>query len=124
MKEIKYCLHCGKKIQSDSVFCTYCGQKIEYDKMINQENKELKEKNTGAIVGFIFAFIPYFTFIGFVISLSSLISAKNYKEQRTGLAIAGVVISSIILIISAYIASIRLQHGESIWEIYGFENIG
>lgn len=114
-----YCKKCGKKIPDDSQFCQHCGEKLEYEKIEYESNTALKEKNTGAIVGFIFAFIPYFTFIGFIISLSSLISAKNYKEQRTGLAIAGVIISSILLLISGYIVAIKLQHGESIYEIYG-----
>lgn len=27
-EEIKYCIHCGKKISVDSVFCSACGQKV------------------------------------------------------------------------------------------------
>ena len=67
-----------------------------------EEKKEvaLKESNTPALLGFIFSLTICLYFPGLILSIIGLCTAKNYKKDRKGLAIAGVIISGILLIAS------------------------
>ena len=60
----------------------------------------LKESNTPALLGFIFSLTVCLYFPGLILSIICLATAKKYKNQRKGLAIAGIVISGLLLIIS------------------------
>ena len=68
-----------------------------------EEKKEvaLKESNTPALLGFIFSLTVCLYFPGLILSIIGLATAKNYKNDRKGLAIAGIIISGILLLISA-----------------------
>ena len=67
-----------------------------------EEKKEvaLKESNTPALLGFIFSLTGCLTFPGLILSIIGLATAKNYKNDRKGLAIAGVIISGILFLVS------------------------
>lgn len=69
---------------------------------MGEENKEivLKESNTLALLGFIFSLTGCLTFVGLILSIIGLATAKKYKNDRKGFAIAGIVISSVLLIVS------------------------
>jgi uncharacterized membrane protein YvbJ len=59
---MKYCSHCGSKINQDSNFCTNCGYKLKEDKnfQIDTTNKiNIKKKgfNKGSIITLIFFLI-------------------------------------------------------------------
>lgn len=60
----------------------------------------LKENNTPALLGFIFSLTICLYFPGLILSIIGLATAKNYKNNRKGFAIAGLIISSILLLIS------------------------
>lgn len=66
-----------------------------------EEKKEvaLKESNTPALLGFIFSLTICLYFPGLILSIIGLATAKNYKNSRKGLAIAGVIISGIFFLI-------------------------
>jgi len=66
---------------------------------VNQDTTQPSDKtNTLSIVGLVLAFVA--PFIGLIISIISLSQIKKSREQGRGLAIAGIVISSIGLVIS------------------------
>lgn len=67
-----------------------------------EEKKEvvLKESNTPALLGFIFSLTVCLYFPGLILSIIGLATAKNYKNDRKGLAIAGIIISGILLLVS------------------------
>ena len=63
--------------------------------------KKAKKKNSGkyntlAVVGFVLAFVS--TFIGLGLSIAGLVQLKKTGERGRGLAIAGIVISSVLTI--------------------------
>ena len=60
----------------------------------------LKENNTPALLGFIFSLTVCLYFPGLILSIIGLVTAKNYKNDRKGLAIAGIVISGLLLLVS------------------------
>lgn len=67
-----------------------------------EEKKEvaLKESNTPALLGFIFSLTGCLAFPGLILSIIGLATAKNYKNSRKGLAIAGVIISGVLFLVS------------------------
>lgn len=69
---------------------------------MEEEKKEvvLKESNIPALLGFIFSLTVCLYFPGLILSIIGLATAKNYKNDRKGLAIAGVIISGILLLVS------------------------
>ena len=69
--------------------------------MAEEKNEvTLKESNTPALLGFIFSLTICLYFPGLILSIVGLCTAKNYKNDRKGLAIAGIIISGILLIAS------------------------
>lgn len=102
------------------MYCSKCGSKLKDNKCIECDNITLKESNTAAILGFIFGFFGYFSILGLVLSIIALVTAKNYKKDRTGLAIAGVIISSIIFIIGMCIKVYKVQNGADPFNIYDY----
>lgn len=69
---------------------------------MGEENKEivLKESNTVALLGFIFSLTGCLTFVGLILSVIGLATAKKYKNDRRGFSIAGIVISCLLLSIA------------------------
>lgn len=89
-----YCSKCGKEILDDAVMCVYCGCETNVKKSNGNDN-------IFAIVGFICSF-----FVSIAGLILSIIGLKKVKDCGTGkgFAIAGIVISSVqILICAAYI---------------------
>ena len=74
---------------------------------MEEEKKEvvLKESNTPALLGFIFSLTVCLYFPGLILSIIGLVTSKNYKNNRKGLAIAGVIISGILLLVSIMITA-------------------
>ena len=114
MNKIK-CDKCGSEVDSSAKFCPNCGAKIEptekaervevvettvkgdsYNKVNNTEIGY----NVMSIVGFVLSFIPIpkFRLVALVISIIALVQISKTKEKGKGLAIAGIAISSLIVI--------------------------
>jgi len=65
------------------------------------ENKS-KSWNIFAILGFIFAFLSWFSVLGIALSIVGIIETKKNKQKGRGFAIAGLIIGIIVLIARAY----------------------
>lgn len=114
MNKIK-CDKCGSEVDSNAKFCPNCGAKIESTEKAERvevveatvkENSGNKVNNTEigynvmSIVGFVLSFIPIpkFRLVALVISIIALVQISKTKEKGKGLAIAGIAISSLIVI--------------------------
>lgn len=102
----KYCPKCRNLLEENSKKCKNCGIKIGAD-TDNNENKENiqqeKKANNFGVIGFIISIISFFTFglttvFGLILSIIGIIDGKK-KKQNYGFGIAGLVISSIIILI-------------------------
>ncbi len=114
MNKIK-CDKCGSEVDSNAKFCPNCGAKIEptekaervevveatvKDNSGNKVNNTEIGYNVMSIVGFVLSFIPIpkFWLVALVISIIALVQISKTKEKGKGLAIAGIAISSLIVI--------------------------
>ena len=114
MNKIK-CDKCGSEVDSNVKFCPNCGAKIEptekaervevveatvKDNSGNKVNNTEIGYNVMSIVGFVLSFIPItkFRLVALVISIIALVQISKTKEKGKGLAIAGIAISSLIVI--------------------------
>ncbi|MFA7222621.1 MAG: zinc ribbon domain-containing protein [Bacilli bacterium] len=113
-----YCHNCGKEVPDDAKFCPNCGVDLssitkkddvypisDEHPYVNNENNNSSVFNNGkskgannfSIIGFIFSFIlPVF---GLIFSIIGLNNDKKENKNRNGFAIAGIIISSIWIII-------------------------
>ena len=115
-----YCPLCGKNLDDDAVFCPYCGTKVSgsapespsapkndsddffsappppvYDSRsyYSPQPSTPAKTNTLALVGFILSFFS--ALAGLICSLIGLKQCNQRGEGGRGLAIAGIVISSV-----------------------------
>ena len=121
---------CGSEVDSNAKFCPNCGAKIEptekaervevvettvkgdsYNKVNNTEIGY----NVMSIVGFVLSFIPKLWLVALVISIIALVQISKTKEKGKGLAIAGIAISSSILIIGLFALIFALGVGFFSW---------
>lgn len=111
-----FCKYCGKPLLEEADVCLKCGRfvdKSSSNKNITKQKEEALTPTTSsstgsnyilAILGFIFSLMPIASIVGFVLSIISLCQYKN-KENKNGkgLAIAGLVISSVFLLLFVFI---------------------
>ena len=122
----KFCRECGKELEENSKFCNNCGTKIEEEKTeetntSNENTNESAASNAGtnvtynqtyvtkksngmAIAGFVISLVSllccgYSSWLGLIFSIIGLVNANTNEGEGKGLAIAGIVISSILFII-------------------------
>lgn len=122
----KFCRECGKELEENSKFCKNCGTKIEKEKTeeantSNENTNESAASNAGtnvtynqtyvtkksngmAIAGFVMSLVSllccgYSSWLGLIFSIIGLVNANKNEGEGKELAIAGIVISSILLII-------------------------
>ncbi len=130
----KKCIACEETIENDAKFCKKCGAKQEEAKVkeettntiktIEPANPEKVPVNGLSITGFVIAIVSLMCCgltspIGLIFSIIGL--AKGDPEDKTGkgLAIAGIIISSILLIlliVSLFIWNGLLDLIESFWD--------
>jgi hypothetical protein len=128
MNKIK-CDKCGSEIDGSAKFCPNCGAKIEatekaervevVETVIRNNNTINTTTEAGynalAIIGFILAFIPKIWVISLIISIIALVQISKTKEKGKGLAIAGIAISSSIMIIGLFAVILAMSVGFFRW---------
>ena len=117
----KYCVNCGSKLKDDYVACPKCGEMLKNSKnstvkITNNITTTNDEKSNGfAVAGFVVSLVSSllccgsFNMIGLILSIIGLVKAKELDGKGKGLAIAGIVIS--VLVIVFYIIFTLLYYG-------------
>ena len=109
----KFCSSCGKELEENATTCSGCGKTIVESKentttgtvQVNQTIVTPKHTTNGmAIAGFVISLVSLLccgstSFLGLIFSIVGLVSAKNYDGDGKGLAIAGIILSSLFVIL-------------------------
>ena len=85
-----------------------------FAQIVVQNNTEIGY-NVMSIVGFVLSFIPKLWLVALVISIIALVQISKTKEKGKGLAIAGIAISSSIVIIGLFALIFALGVGFISW---------
>jgi len=101
MKKKKFCTNCSNEISEDAVVCPSCGVKVGapvYNvKVVKGTSNDL------AIVGFVLAlvgiFMCFFSLAGLIVSIIAYKNCNDYVNPNKGFAIAGLIISIIVLLL-------------------------
>lgn len=98
-----FCTNCGKEINDNAAICPYCGV-VANKNALSNASSNTNQSNTMAIVGFIFSF--FFALVGLICSIIGFKRAPEFGGNGKGLALAGIIISSISIIIIVFIVVI------------------
>lgn len=113
---MKYCSNCGNQMQDMDNACSWCGARVDRNIRAYREGEQVsKPSNDKAILGLIlgiganiffwFPVVPVvIAIIGLVLSIIGIKSADSGKSGR-GIAIAGLVCSTLALVISGLLTS-------------------
>ncbi len=98
-----YCENCGRDIDDRAVICPHCGVATG-----RRDVQTVSQGNVLAIVGFVFSFL--IALVGLICSIIGYKKAKNEGAPYGGLALAGIIISSISmgLVLFVYILAISV----------------
>ncbi|MDE7215889.1 MAG: zinc-ribbon domain-containing protein [Clostridia bacterium] len=89
-----FCPNCGKVVDEKAIVCPYCG-------VATGKNNVSESSNTLAIVGFILSF--FLTVVGLICSILGYKKSNEMGGKGKGLALAGIIISSVSLVLSVII---------------------
>ena len=108
---MKYCEHCGNKLENGGEFCSKCGAKLNSNEkvtgeVVNNTKTGVKDNTTTAFVCSIIGALccTYVAIPGLVLSIMSLRDMKEGKisSEKKWMAIVGIVLSCIGLIQLVY----------------------
>lgn len=120
----KFCTNCGREVNEGDNVCSNCGNVLNGAQHSNPTpvyaNSTVTQSGSNgmAIAGFVVSLVSTilccgaFNWLALVFSIIGLVNAKNYNNNGKGLAIAGIIISSIfmiieiILVITGYAAAV------------------
>ena len=88
---MKYCTHCGAELFDEAIVCTKCGCATE----VGGSNTSQEKWNGLTIAGFVVSFFS--CIVGLILSIIALKQVKKSGENSKGMAIAGIIISSVSL---------------------------
>ena len=102
----KFCSKCGCEVQESNKFCTNCGNDLSEATVKSEPQvSEPKQSNTNglAIAGFVISLVSLLccggtAWLGLIFSIIGLVESKKKNGAGKGLAIAGIIISIILLI--------------------------
>ena len=103
-----FCKNCGTEIIDNAVICPHCGVQVaNIGAAANISNACKDTSNPIAIVGFVLSF--FICLAGLICSIVGYRKAKNEGLDNQGLALAGIIISSIelasvVILIISFIA--------------------
>ena len=87
-----YCKNCGSVIDDNAAVCPHCGVVANREKLVQSEEKT----NTLAVVGFILSF--FIAIAGLICSIIGYRNASQYHGKGKGMALAGIIISTISIV--------------------------
>ena len=99
-----YCKTCGKEINDNAVICPHCGCSTKHEPD-GIKSDSADKNNLMSLLGFILSlvsFVLYFlvvvSIIGLIFSIIGLIQCNQRGERLKGLAITGIILSSVSVI--------------------------
>ena len=117
----KFCVNCGQEVPAGNNVCTNCGTPVNGgNTTVVVNNTQPTQSNGFALAGFIVSLVSTFLCCGslntisLILSIVGLVKAKDYSGAGKGLAIAGIVISAIVIVIS--IILVILGYGAALFE--------
>ena len=97
---MKYCARCGSEMFDEAAICTKCGCPV--DGVRSPYNHSASNSWNGlAIAGFVLSFFS--TIIGLILSIIAYKQVKETGEKGKELALAGIIISSVAIVIAIII---------------------
>ena len=100
----KFCTNCGSSLEEGDVVCTNCGTKVGSTEQVAAQpvyqNAPAQPKNGLAIAGFVVSLVSFLccgslALIGLILSIVGLVKSKEMNGSGKGLAIAGIILSSV-----------------------------
>ena len=108
----KFCPNCGNELEKDVKFCSSCGSTINGDANqsvpVNNNYVTVNTQNNSngmAVAGFVISLVSFFlccgslNWLSLIFSIVGLVQAKSKNGNGKGLAIAGIVISCIVMVL-------------------------
>lgn len=102
----KFCTNCGNELVEAAVICPKCGVSVAPAQEVQNKNS-----NGMAIAGFITSFI--IPLLGLIFSIIGLNKSKQTSTGK-GLSIAGIIISSISIIVTILVVVLFFTYSSSI----------
>ncbi len=114
---MKYCAHCGSELKSGAAFCPNCGASVDNVKkeevvtgtVVNNNGSTTTTVKDNTTLAFVFSLVgllccTYLAIPGLILSITSLkdINEGKISSDKRGLAIAGIILSSLGLLLMVY----------------------
>ena len=110
---MKFCEHCGSKLENGATYCPNCGAKVEIKEKVNgtvvnnnENTNQVKDNTTTAFVCSIIGALccTYVAIPGLILSIMSLKNMNDGKisSEKKWMAIIGIVLSCIGIIQMVY----------------------
>ena len=114
----KFCTNCGQEISEGYAFCEKCGTAVDGNGkaqaapqptvVVNNTTAPAKKSNGMAIAGFVTSLVNMLlccgsiSLISLILSIVGAVKAKDCDGEGKGLAIAGIIISAIMMLIFVF----------------------
>lgn len=101
-----FCQRCGTELEDENSICQKCeANKIEDTEIVSNNNINDNSKNNLAIAGFILSILSILccgaiSIVSLILSIIGYNKVKDENNSAKGFAIAGMIISSIMIITS------------------------
>lgn len=104
----KFCPNCGSEVK-EGKFCSNCGTTMDNEQnsttVANTTSNNQNNSNGMAVAGFTISLVSFllccgcFNWLSLIFSIVGLVQSKEKNGNGKGLAIAGIIISSITIIV-------------------------
>lgn len=100
----KFCIYCGKEVEENDNVCGNCGNAIKNNVQNTIIVKNENKTDGLAIAGFVLSIVSFLccgstSVLGLIFSILGLVNCNKNGKDGKGLAIAGIVINSIMFIV-------------------------
>lgn len=117
----KFCINCGSEIQDGARACVNCGTLVDGGVVtptpatttVNVNAVQQPQQSNGmAVAGFVISLVSVvfccgsFNWLGLIFSIVGLVKSKSVGGKGKGLAIAGIIISAIVMVLSIILAAL------------------
>ena len=114
-----FCRVCGKEINDEAVICPHCGCTVKDEPVVSKSasGEKTGKANVMSIVGFVLSLVSLLISLfgtvataGLVLSKIGLVQCNQRGERMKGLAVAGIIISSISIFFTIVVYAVYGQY--------------